>query len=66
MYQLKGLALKYKGHTNFEERCDLTKKYTSVHSLIKKKNYPRGLVMIYIAKLILLLPPVNLNHVQMW
>ena len=25
MYKLKGLALKNKGHKNFEERCDLMK-----------------------------------------
>ena len=27
MFQLKGLAPNNKGHTNFEERCDLTKNY---------------------------------------
>ena len=52
MYQLKGLALKYKGHTNFEERCDLTKKYTSVHSLIKKKILEMYMVFIHKALVI--------------
>ena len=48
IYHLKGLKPKYKGHTNFYDCCDLTKKvYLIAHILFARhRGGPGGLVKV--------------------
>ena len=42
MYKLKGLALKNKGHKNFEERCDLMKNIFSMLIFQVMYHFPQN------------------------
>ena len=42
MYKLKGLALKNKGHKNFEERCDLMKNIFSMFIFQVMYHFPQN------------------------